>query len=339
MMRLNMRAGVMALAVISASVFFSGQAVAADSGMMGAAGGRQFVSLAIANPRGVAVDSAGNLYVADVDAQKVYKITPGNEVSTVAGAASVSAPLALSVGPDGTLVVTDLDNAAVIQITPAGKVTSVDKGAGPAALASPAGAVLDHVGNVFVANNSNNVILKITADGKASIFAGTVGATGSADGTGSAARFAMPRGIAIDGKDNLYVTDEGNSNIRKITSEGVVTTLAGTAGKAGTADGKGLAAQFGAPRSLTASADGTVYVADTDNQLIRKITPDGVVTTLAGKSGDSGKVDGKGSAAQFSNPRGIAVDGAGNVFVADSENGAVREISPDGTVTTVVGTK
>ncbi len=333
MMRLNTRAGLMALALalVSASALFAGRASAAD-------GPRKFVSLAIANPRGVAVDKAGNLYVADVDAAKVYKITEGGDVSTVAGAAAVTAPLAVSVAADGTLLVTDLDNAAVLKISPDGMTTPVDKGASAAALSSPAGAVMDHAGNVFVANNSNNVILKITADGKASIFAGTAGATGGTDGTGSDARFASPRGIAIDGKDNLYVADEANSNIRKITPEGVVTTLAGTAGKSGAADGKGPAAQFGAPL-----ADGKRGW----HRLRRRYRQSTHPQNHPGRSGDnSGRQVGRNGQSRRKRPRrtirqpaGIAVDGAGNVFVADSDNGGVREVSPDGTVTTVVGTK
>jgi streptogramin lyase len=136
------------------------------------------------------------------------------------------------------------------------------------------------------------------------------------------------------------VADEGNSNIRKITPAGVVSTLAGAAGQSGSADGTGPVARFAAPRGLAADAAGNVYVADTDNHTIRKITPAGVVTTLAGKPGESGNTDGAGAAARFSEPRSVAVDAAGNVFVADSGNGSLRQITPDGVVSTIVaGTK
>jgi sugar lactone lactonase YvrE len=139
--------------------------------------------------------------------------------------------------------------------------------------------------------------------------------TGSADGAGAAARVTAPRGLAIDGKENLFVADESNGNVRKITPEGEVTTLAG-----------GLAG----PRAVAVAKDGPVYVADTDNHCIRKITAAGKMTVLAGKVGESGNADGAGEAARFDSPRGVAVDGAGYVYVADSENGAVREISPGG---------
>ena len=147
-------------------------------------------------------------------------------------------------------------------------------------------------------------------------LAGTAGSSGSADGTGAAARFSCPYGVAVDGAGNVFVADAYNSTIRKITSAGVVTTLAGTAGSSGSADGTGAAARFSSPYGVAVDGAGYVFVADTWNSIIRKITPAGVVTTLAGV-GSSGSADGTGAAARFSYPVGVAVDGAGNVFVAD----------------------
>ena len=150
------------------------------------------------------------------------------------------------------------------------------------------------------------------------------GTSGFADGTGSAAQFYNPHGVAVDSSGTVYVADRDNQRIRKITSAGVVTTLAGS-GVAGFADGTGSAAQFYTPKGVTVDSSGTVYVADRGNQRIRKITSAGVVTTLAG-SGVAGFADGTGSAAQFNTPLGVAVDSSGTVYVADYNNQRIRKI-------------
>ena len=197
---------------------------------------------------------------------------------------------------------------------------------------------VDGSGNVYVADTDNNTIRKITPAGVVTTLAGTAGVPGSADGTGSAAQFNYPGGVAVDGSGNVYVADIDNNTIRKITPAGVVTTLAGTAGVHGSADGTGSAAQFYDPHGVAVDGSGNVYVADTDNNTIRKITPAGVVTTLAGTAGVYGSADGTGSAAQFNYPAGVAVDGSGNVYVADTYNDTIRQITPAGVVTTLAGT-
>ena len=179
-----------------------------------------------------------------------------------------------------------------------------------------------------MADRFHHTIRKITAAGVVSTLAGTAGVVGSADGSGGAAQFSGPEGIAADTAGNLYVADSSNSTIRKITAAGVVSTLAGTAGVFGNVDGSGGAAQFGGPIGIAVDTAGNLYVVDGNNRTIRKITAAGVVSTLAGTAGGVfGNADGIGGAARFGNPAGIAVDTAGNLYVADYGNSNIRKIT------------
>ncbi|MFM7009788.1 MAG: NHL repeat-containing protein [Betaproteobacteria bacterium] len=171
--------------------------------------------------------------------------------------------------------------------------------------------------------------------GVVTTLAGTT-ASGSVDGTGSAASFYFVIGVAVDTTGNVYVSDSGNNKIRKITSAGVVTTLAGS-GTAGYADGTGAVAQFRYPTSIGVDPSGNVYVGDSENQRIRKVTPDGVVTTLAGGSSTPGYTDATGLDARFNYPNGLTVDASGNVYVSDTANNLIRKVTPAGVVTTVAG--
>jgi sugar lactone lactonase YvrE len=171
--------------------------------------------------------------------------------------------------------------------------------------------------------------------GVVTTLAGTAGKIGADDGVGAAASFMYPERIAVDGAGNLYVSDNGA--IRKITPGGSVSTLAGKTGVWGSNDGTGSQARFFAVYGLAVDPAGIVYVSDSTNGTIRKISPEGNVTTLAGSRGQYGAVDGMGSAARFDAPHGIALDGAGNVYVADWFNHTIRKITPAGMVSTVAG--
>jgi sugar lactone lactonase YvrE len=197
----------------------------------------------------------------------------------------------------------------------------------------PCGIALDAEGNLYVADNANNTIRKITRAGAVSTFAGT-GAEGFADGPRSQAMFNHPYGIAIDRRGNVYVGDVDNHRIRKISPDGMVTTLAG--GKMGFSDRAGNLAMFNHPNGVAVDAQDNVYVADTYNNRIRKITPEGSVSTLAG-SGRDGFVDGHGKDAEFYVPIGIVVDARGNVFVGDEGNSSIRKITAAGNVNTLAG--
>jgi sugar lactone lactonase YvrE len=256
-------------------------------------------------PTGVATDSAGNLYVADFNNGTIRKITPGGIVTTLAGPAEVM-----------------------------GSANGTGAAAG---FRGPYSVATDIAGNVYVADSGNNTIRKITPTGVATTLAGTAGMAGSADGTGAAARFANPSGVATDIAGNVYVADSGNNTIRKITSNGEVTTLAGTPGVKGSADGTGAAARFDSLYGIATDSMGNVYAADYSNGVdladlyggtIRKITPAGVVTTFAGTAGVKGSADGTGAAARFYGPAGIATDSANNVYVTEQVNNTIRKITP-----------
>ena len=202
---------------------------------------------------------------------------------------------------------------------------------------SPYGVAVDSAGNVYVADQGNHAIRKVTPAGVVTTLAGKPATSGSADGTSSAARFNSPCGVAVDSAGYVYVADTWNDTVRKVTPAGVVTTLAGSPGSQASADGTNSVARFKLPYGVAVDTAGNVYVADTYNHTIRKVTPAGVVTTLAGAPGAAGSTDATGSAARFYYPRGVAVDSAGNIYVADAFNQAIRKVTPTGVVTTLAG--
>ncbi|MGN4155884.1 NHL repeat-containing protein, partial [Burkholderia gladioli] len=321
-----------------------------------------FVSTARFNyPQGVTVDSSGNVYVADSNNATIRKITPGGLVSTLAGVQGVPGyldgsgtsakfddPSAIAADSSGNLYVADTLNNVIRKISPAGVVStlagnptgasgSADGTGSAASFYRPNGIAVDSSGNVYVADTRNNTIRKITSAGQVTTVAGVAGSTGSTDGSGTSALFNGPASIAVDGSGNLYVGDVSNHTVRKISSTGQVTTLAGSAGSSGATDGTGSNARFGTPLGVAVDSSGTVYVSDSINSTIRKITPAGVVTTLAGTAGTTGSTDGLGTNAQFDAPFGLFVDSSGYIYVADTSNVEIRVISPGGNVNTVAG--
>jgi hypothetical protein len=260
-------------------------------------------------------------------------------------AARFNAPRGITMGA-GSYLVADTSNHAIRTVSSAGTAAtlagtaavagSADGSGGDARFASPSGVAFDPVGNVFVADTGNHTVRTVDATGMVLTLAGTAGQPGSADGSQGAARFNSPYGIAVDAHGTAFVTDQGNHTVRTVTAAGLVGTLAGSAGSPGSADGAGADARFDHPAGIALGSDGTVYVADRDNDTIRAITAGGVVTTLAGSPGVPGNDDGSGTAARFDQPTGLAVDTVtGELLVADRGNHRIRRVTPQGAVTTL----
>jgi sugar lactone lactonase YvrE len=301
-------------------------------------------------PRGLAIDSAGSIYVADTAAQIIRKIT-SKGAPTVAGSSSSAYgsadgdgaaarffdPVGLTFDPAGNLIVADASNATIRKISPSLEVSTLAGRASPgmangpatsAQFGRPTGVARDSGGNVYVADTLNHTIRKITPAGVASTFAGSPGQFGTANGNGSNARFAGPKGVAVGPSDNIYVADTAYSSIRKITPNGDVSTVAVL--------NNYPSYQFSArPEGLAVDSTGTIYVAGTAISAIIKITPAGEVSTFAGQPNIHRYRDGTGGAAAFNRPSAIAVDNAGYLYVADTNNLRLRKISPAAVVTTL----
>jgi sugar lactone lactonase YvrE len=297
-----------------------------------------------ANPRRLAVDGAGDLWVSDGN-QTLRKVTTSGTVTTMAGVASAygwvdgpaasarfNGPAGLAFVPSGRLAIADEYNHAVRLLdltqglsTFAGapsQAGNVNAFADSARFSGPQGVVVDGLGNAYVADYGNSSIRKVDPTGQTTTLAGTAG-------------LAAPTGLALDAAGNLFITDITNHNLVRITPAGVMSTFAGLAGTPGSADGTGTTARFNFPNMVAVDASGNLFVSETGNHTIRKVTPGGVVTTLAGLAGTADLVDGVGAAARFNMPTGLAVDAGGNLFVGDMNNNRIRKITPAGAVTTL----
>ncbi len=307
---------------------------------------------------GITFGADGNLYVADNGNHRIRKITLQGEVSTFAGSvsgsqngdlsvATFSRPYGITTDKDGNMYVSEENNIDIRKISITGQVSkysgvvgsfgSADGPADQVGFNYPHGLVTDNAGNVFVADQGNNKIRKISTERIVSTVAGLVQidyAT-DVDGISTLARFRNPTGAAVDAMGNVYIADK--TTVRKITPEGIVSTLAGNK-NIGSQDGTGANARFYEATGIAVDAEGNVFVSDIGNHNIRKITTAGVVTTIAGSSGNSGYTDGNGPNALFRKPSALVLDAAGNLYVTDQMNYCIRKITPNGDVTTFAGT-
>ncbi len=309
---------------------------------------------------GLAVDAAGNIYAADIGSHTIRKITPEGVVTTIAGlagssgssdgagsAARFKGPYGIAVDREGNLFVADAFNSTIRRIDSSGVVTTVagkvdedgiaDGSGATARFSVPLGVAVGEEGTIYVADTFNHTIRTVGLGGVVDTIAGRPNEPGSNDGSGSAARFFRPYDVAVDASGIVYAADSWNHTIRRITPDGVVTTFAGSPGVMGSADGKGTAARFAFPKGIAVDLAGNVYVSDSGNDTIRNISKDGMVSTLAGLAGSSGSEDGTGSDARFSMPTGLTVDRNGTLYIADTGNHTIRQISPEGQVSTLAG--
>jgi sugar lactone lactonase YvrE len=295
-------------------------------------------------PNYEAVDASGNIYVSDNYTQNIRKITPAGVVSTLAGtghagyingpgaSAEFFDPQGMVVDQHFNLYIADMGNNRIRKISPAG-IVSTFAGSTPGAadgpdssaqFREPFGLAIDGQGNIFVADTYNNLIRKITPAGVVTTVAGN-GTAGYADGPALSAQFNYPFSLCLDLQGNIYVADTYNYRIRKITTSGMVSTLAGNDSQI-FQDGTGTSAQFGFPTGIIIDGQGVLYVADQGSDRVRKITPAGEVTTLAG-TGQSGWVDGPGPSAKFQYLYGVTFDLQGAIIVGDTGNHRIRKIT------------
>ncbi|MDO8540419.1 MAG: immunoglobulin domain-containing protein [Opitutaceae bacterium] len=254
---------------------------------------------------GVVVDAEGNLFATTSNLHTVQKVSPSGVITTLAG---------------GMYIAGSNDGAAM-----------------NARFNYPRGLARLVNGTLIVADTQNSTIRAVQSNGNVSTIAGTAMQPGAADAALAAdARFDTPQGVAVDAAGNIYVADTNNHAIRKITPAGAVSTFAGKLREAGHADDSGANARFRFPNALTFDSAGNLFIADTNNHVIRRITPAGLVATVAGSPGNRGSVDGTG-AARLDSPQGVAVDASGNIFVADSGNFTIRKVTSTGAVTTIGG--
>ncbi len=311
-----------ALAVICAAAALGGSGVGtittiAGTGVAGFSGdGGQAALAQMDEPQGVAVDGQGNVYFTDFTSQRVRKITSSGTITTFAGYFSATITTGSTPVGDG------------------GPATS-------APLYYPVGLALDKQGNLYIAEYEEQRVRKVSPNGTITTFAGSgqVGIAGfSGDGgPATAARLRYPSAVAVDGQGSVYIADEGNHRVRKVSPGGTITTIAGSGVAGFSGDGgPATSANLNYPQGVAVDAQGNVYIADTSNYRVRKVSPGGTISTFAGGGSSLGD-GGPATAAQLNAPKGVAVDGQGNVYIADTNDNRVREVSPGGTISTFAG--
>jgi sugar lactone lactonase YvrE len=332
----------------------------AGNGQFGYSGdGGPAISASFSYPTGVALDAAGNLYIADAWSLRIRRVTPAGTITTVAGggsggdggpatAAYLGEPMGVALDAAGNLYIAEAFNNRIRKVAPGGTISTVagngqqgySGDGGPAISASfsyPTGVALDAAGNLYIADTMNRRIRKVTLGGTITTLGGNGLFKYAGDGgPAAAASLAAPMGVALDAAGNLYFADNYNRRIRKVTAGGTITTAAGNGQEGYSGDGgPATAASLNKPSGVAVDAAGNLYVADFDNDRIRKVTPGGTITTVAG--GGSGGDGGPATAASLYRPGGVALDAAGNLYIAETNHDLIRKVAPGGTISTVAG--
>ena len=307
-------------------------------------------------PSGVVVDGAGNLYIADRANHRIRKVDSTGTITTIAGTgergfggdggpatqARLNYPYGVAVDGAGNLYIADLANHRIRKVDSTGTITTFagtgERGfggdGGPASQAQinfPTGVAVDEAGNLYIADWSNARIRKVDGTGTITTIAGT-GELGFGGDGGPAiqARLSLPYSVAVDGAGNLYIADQYNNRIRRVDSTGTLTTIAGTGERRFGGDGgPAIQAQLGDPTGVAVDGAGNLYIADQYNNRIRRVDSTGTITTIAG-TGERG-FSGPATQAQLDDPTGVAVDGAGNLYIADASNHRIRLLTPTAT--------
>jgi uncharacterized protein (TIGR03437 family) len=334
----------------------------AGNGIAGSTGDNGLAASAELNgPDGVAMDSAGNLFIADYYNNKVRKVTPAGTITTVAGtgddgsggdlgpaiSARLSHPSGVAVDNAGNLFIADYMNNRIRKVTPGGTISTVAGNgtegyngdsipATSAELWLPIGVAVDSAGNLFIAELTGYRIRKVTPAGTISTVAGN-GSPGYNDGPATSAGLNFPTGVAVDGAGNIFIADRGNNFIRKVTPAGMMSRVAGNGNQGFSGDGgPATSAALSYPSGVAVDAAGDLFIADAGNNLIRKVTPDGTISTVAGnRTSSSGGDGGPATSAGISSPPGVIVDNAGNLFIADFGNNKIRKLTPIVNITSV----
>jgi len=338
----------------------------AGNGSWGFSGdGGPATSAQLATPAGVALDGSGNLFIADSRNGRVRKVSASGVITTVAGngaagssgdggpatSAQLGGPDGVAVDASGNLWIADGVTSLVRKVSTNGIITTVagngfssfSGDGGPATsarLSIPAGVAIDVAGNLVIADSGNSRIRKVSTNAIINTIAGNgIGGASGDGGPATGASLAAPNAVAVDGSGNLFIADYANNSVRKVSTDGGITTVAGNGLGGFSGDGgPATSAQLGGPDGVAVDMSGNIFIADANNKRIRRVSPNGSITTVAGTgspgfSGDGGPA----TSASMGSPYGVAVDGQGNLFIADWANGRVRKLSANGIITTVAG--